>query len=185
MTDKYEFIAAEYVEGKTANAVGAPSLGQMFGWLGVSKSGYYEWRNRPLSATAERQERLRAQIKTIFEDSDETYGYRRVHAELLCQGEEAGDELIRRLMRGLGLVPCQVSKPKSLTVQAKDLAKIPDLVRRDFTADIPYMKPIADITEIKTWEGKVIWRPSSTASTRKSSVTRWRIISEPSSSQTP
>ena len=58
-------------------------------------------------------------------------------------------------MRDLGLVPCQVRKPRSLTTQATDIAKIPNRVRRDFTAAAPYLKLISDITEIKTWQGKV------------------------------
>ena len=47
-------------------------------WLGVSKSGYYEWRSRPESATAKRREELKLVIKKAFDDSDGTYGYRRV-----------------------------------------------------------------------------------------------------------
>ena len=108
-----------------------------------------------LSATAERQEYLKGKIKEIFDDSEETYGYRRVHAELARQGEQATSELVRRLMRDLGLVPCQVRKPRSLTTQATDIGKIPDLVKRDFTAAAPYRKLISDITEIRTWQGKV------------------------------
>ena len=121
----------------------------------MSKSGDHEWKDRPLSATAERQEYLKGKIEEIFDDNDETYGYRRVHAELARQGEQATSELVRRLMRDLGLVPCQVRKPRSLTTQATDIAKIPDLVKRDFTAAAPYLKLISDITEIRTWQGKV------------------------------
>ena len=45
----------------------------------------------------------------MFEASRETYGYRRVHAQLLREGIEAGPELVRALMRELGLEPCQPS----------------------------------------------------------------------------
>ena len=108
-----------------APAADAPALTKMCLWIGVSKSGYYEWKDRPLSATAERREYLKGKIGEIFDDNDETYGYRRVHAELARQGEQATSELVRRLMRDLGLVPCQVRKPRSLTTQAVDIAKIP------------------------------------------------------------
>ena len=155
MSDKYTLIAAEYAANMAAPAADAPTLTKMCLWIGVSKSGYYEWKDRPLSATAERQEYLKGKIEEIFDDNDETYGYRRVHAELARQGEQATSELVRRLMRDLGLVPCQVRKPKSLTTQATDIAKIPDRVRRDFTAAAPYLKLISDITEIRTWQGKV------------------------------
>ena len=155
MSDKYTLIAAEYAANMAAPAADAPALTKMCLWIGVSKSGYYEWKDRPLSATAERQEYLKGKIKEIFDDNDETYGYRRVHAELARQGEQATSELVRRLMRDLGLVPCQVRKPRSLTTQATDIGKIPDLVKRDFTAAAPYRKLISDITEIRTWQGKV------------------------------
>ncbi|WP_030188510.1 IS3 family transposase, partial [Streptomyces sp. NRRL S-813] len=73
--------------------------------LGVSKSGYYDWRKRPTSATVERREKLKLLIKKAFDMSDATYGYRRIHAQLYRWGVEAGPELIRQLMRDMGLRP--------------------------------------------------------------------------------
>ena len=130
MSDKYTLIAAEYAANMAAPAADAPTLTKMCLWIGVSKSGFYDWKDRPLSATAKREEYLKGKIGEIFGDDDETYGYRRVHAELARQGEQATSELVRRLMRDLGLVPCQVRKPRSLTTQATDIAKIPNRVRR-------------------------------------------------------
>ena len=58
-------------------------------------------------ATVQRRQRLAALVQAIFEQSDSTYGYRRVHAALVRQGDGCGPELVRKLMRELGLVPCQ------------------------------------------------------------------------------
>ena len=150
MSEKYEFIDAEY-DTRTSPA---PTIGQMFGWLGVSRSGFYEWRTRPTSATTARRELLKIKIKALFDASDATYGYRRVHAELLRGGEQVGDELVRRLMRELGLVACQPRPYKTTTTTPdKQPAPIPDLVRRDFTADTPGTKLVGDITYIATWQG--------------------------------
>ena len=80
-------------------------------WIGVSKSGDREWKDRPLSATAVRQEYLKGKIEEIFGDNDETCGYRRVHAELARQGEQATSELVRRLMRDLGLSLARSASP--------------------------------------------------------------------------
>lgn len=126
----------------------------MCSWLGVSDSGYYEWRRRPQSATAARRERLKTLITVIFDDSDETYGHRRLHAELLRQGERCSVELVRALMRELGLVPCQPRPWRhSLTEADPAAGVIPDLVARDFTAQAPGEKMVGDITYIPTWEG--------------------------------
>ncbi len=125
-------------------------------WLGVSSSGYYEWRRRPQSATAARREKLKQLIVVIFELSDETYGYRRIHAALLRSGHACSPELVRALVRQLGLVPCQPRPWRhSLTDQDPAAGPIPDLVRRDFTASAPGEKMVGDITYIPTWEGWV------------------------------
>jgi len=152
--DKYEFIDAEYAAAAADKAMTAPTISQMCEWLRVSKSGFYEWRNNPGSATAKRREGLKLAIRKAFDDSDGTYGYRRVHAQLQRWGVSCGDELVRGLMRELGLVPCQVRRRRSLTVQAA-AGPIPDLVGRDFTAEEPGQKMVGDITYIFTWEGWV------------------------------
>jgi hypothetical protein len=86
VTTKYEFIDAQKAEF---------TIVKMCEWAEVSRSGYYEWRDRPTSATATRREHLKILIKEIFELSDQTYGYRRVHAQLVRQGEQVSDELVR------------------------------------------------------------------------------------------
>lgn len=126
---------------------------RMCAWLNISKSGFYEWRSRPASAAAERREDLEILIGDIFEESDGTYGYRRVHAELARRGVPAGPELVRALMRELGLVPCQPRPWRPVTTVAGDAGAIPDLVARDFSAAEPGVKMVGDITYIKTWEG--------------------------------
>jgi transposase InsO family protein len=148
VSDKYEFIDAEYADSATA-----PTITQMCAWLGVSRSGFYEWRDRPLSVTAARRELLKIKIAALFEAFDSTYGYRRLHAELLRGGEQVGDELVRRLMRELGLVACQPRPYKTTTIADAQPAPIPDLVHRDFTAEQPGTKLVGDITYIATWQG--------------------------------
>jgi len=119
----------------------------------VSKSGYYEWRERPVSATAERQDYVSALIQKSFDDSDSTYGHRRVHAELARWGVACGLELVRALMRRLGLVTCQPKPKRRGLTEQNAPGPIPDLVNRDFTADKPGVKMVGDITYIPTGEG--------------------------------
>ena len=73
MTERYELINRQ--EGRYL-------ISSMCRWSGVSKSGYYSWRDRPQSQTAIRREELRVMIKNIIEDSDGTYGYRRIQSLL-------------------------------------------------------------------------------------------------------
>ena len=78
MTEKYEFIDAE-----RATASDLPTIARMCQLLEVSKSGFYEWRSRPLSAAQRRRELLADKIGALFKAFGGTYGYRRVHAELV------------------------------------------------------------------------------------------------------
>lgn len=152
MSDKYAFIAAEYacfqVDGSDA-----PTLAQMLEWLDVSKAGFYEWRDRKPSATAIRREQLKEKIRELFTEYGGTYGYRRIHAELLRRGVQVGDELVRDLMRELDLVTVQPRPYRTTTVRGENEPDVPDLVRRDFTADRPGTKLVGDITYISTWQG--------------------------------
>ena len=152
MSEKYAFIEAENatVAGETACA---PTVTQMCSWLRVSRSGFYEWRARPDSAAAKRRNELKLLIAKAFEDSDGTYGYRRVALQLARWGVQAGLELVRGLMRELGLVPCQPRPWRPSTTQQGQAGPIPDLVARDFGAAAPGEKMVGDITYIPTWQG--------------------------------
>ena len=122
----------------------------------VSRSGFYGWRKAPESATAKRRAELAVYVRKSFEDSNETYGYRRVHADLAAWGVPCGPELVRSVMRELVLEPCQ-PKPWRFSLTEGDGQEhgIPDLVNRDFTADAPGEKMVGDITYISTWQGWV------------------------------
>ncbi|MET8311182.1 IS3 family transposase [Micromonospora sp. NPDC005173] len=152
---KYELIDAQK-HNLDQHEKAVYTVVNMCRWLGVSSSGYYEWRSRPLSATAQRREYLKTLIVSVFADSDETYGHRRVHAELARRGEHCSVEFVRGLIRELGMVPCQPRPWRhSLTDADPAAAAIPDLVQRNFTAETPGTKLVGDITYIPTWQGWV------------------------------
>ena len=155
MSARYEFIDAEKAT-TTAEGRQKYSVVKICHWLEVSTSGYYEWCDRPASATAARREHLQRLIVKIFDEFDQTYGYRRVHAELGRLGEHCTPELVRGLMRQLGLVACQPRPWRhSLTEADATPAAIADLVGRDFAAGEPGTKLVGDITYIPTWQGWV------------------------------
>jgi putative transposase len=105
------------------------------------------------SATARRREELRLLIRRAIDDSDATHGHRRVWAQLARWGVRAGLELVRALMGELGLVACQPRPWRPATTQQGAAGPIPDLVNRDFSAELPGQKMARDITYILTWEG--------------------------------
>ena len=154
MSEKYAFIAAQYAD-PTVAAVDAPTIAQMTGWLSVSKSGYYEWLNRPPSDTQARREDLALRVKALFDEFDGIYGYRRIHAELVRAGEHVGDELVRTLMREMNLVAVQPKPYKRTTIPGELAQPVADLVCRDFSAERPGAKLVGDISYIPTWEGWV------------------------------
>ena len=153
MSDKYAFIDAECAHNQADESADAPTLIQMLAWLGVSKSGFYEWRAREPSAAAIRREHLKEKIEALFKEYDGTYGYRRIHGELLRDGEQVGEELVRDLMRELGLVTIQPRPYRKTTVRGEHEPDVADLVSRNFTATRPGTKLVGDITYIPTWQG--------------------------------
>ena len=119
MSERYEFIDAEYAACAGDSAC-APTVVQMCEWLEVSKSGYLRMEVAAGKRdTAKRRELLKIKIRALFEANNGEYGYRRLHAALVRGGERCRAELVRRLMRELGLVPCQPRPWRhSLTEQA-------------------------------------------------------------------
>jgi putative transposase len=78
-------------------------LATLYRVLGVSPSGYYAWRQRPISARARADVILGAQIPAIHTRSRGTCGVPRVHAELAAGGVHVGRKRVARLMRAAGV----------------------------------------------------------------------------------
>jgi transposase InsO family protein len=146
VTDRYLVIGVE--EGGKADNAGYLGVKRMCKLLEVSRSGYYDWASREISDTAHRREALTVLIKAIFIRSRQTYGYRRVAAELARRGHPAGPELVRHLMQVADLQPKQKRAYKRTTIRDDDAQAAPDLVRRDFTATAPGRRLVGDITYI-------------------------------------
>jgi transposase InsO family protein len=79
----------------------------------------------------------------------------------------AGAELVRALMRELGLVACQPRPWRPSTTVQGQAGPIPDLVNRDFGAEVPGAKMVGDITYIPTWEGWLYLATAIDCATRK------------------
>jgi putative transposase len=122
--------------------------------LEVSESGFYAWRSRPPSARAIRHAWLTDVIRQVHTDSRQTYGSRRVHAELtLGRGISVGFHAVELLMRRAGLQGV-TGRPKYRRGLRPE-ATASDLVQRQFARTGPDQLWVTDITEHPTREGKV------------------------------
>lgn len=124
----------------------------MCGALGVSRSGFHAWLNRSPSARAMSDEALSARVRASFLLSDRTYGARRVWRDMLAEGISCGLHRIERLMReqALRARPRRRQLPKDSGTRS---IIAPNVLERDFRADRPNRKWVADFTYIWTAQG--------------------------------
>jgi putative transposase len=111
--------------------------------LNVSSSGYYAWRKRPVSAREMANQALVEQIKVVHAENREIYGSPRIYQKLKKQGVACSENRVARLMR----------RYKTTTKRNKAHAVAPNVLQRNFAADQPNQKWLADITYIPTLEG--------------------------------
>ena len=122
--------------------------------LGVSRGGFYEWLRRPESSRSRANRSLLVQIRTSFEQSDQTYGSPRVMRDLKAWGFPCGRHRVARLMLAAGLKARRKRRrlPYDLGVRAEH-AIAPNLLDRQFHASAPNQRWVADFTYIWTEEG--------------------------------
>lgn len=121
--------------------------------LDVSKSGYYAWRRRPISARAQQDRHLQERIVNIHRDSKGRYGASRVHAELRAQGQQCGRKRVARLMRSAGLRGRGKRKYRVTTDSDHALPLAENVVQRHFEVSEPNTVWAADISYVWTREG--------------------------------
>lgn len=119
----------------------------------VSVSGYYAWKKRLPSAQQQANQQLTEQIKTVYRDSDQTYGSPRVYHELKAQGIACSQKRIARLMRLSHLYAVTARRFVVTTDSNHALPIAENLLDREFTVATPNARWSADITYIWTSEG--------------------------------
>ena len=118
--------------------------------LGVSRSGYYGSLKRGLSERDNKRELIAAAAKESHERSNEIYGYRKVHDELVRDRRiECSRETVRKVMKELG-IRSRVARRFVLTTDSGHTRPVAEnLLGRDFEAIGPNQKWVADITYIR------------------------------------
>ena len=121
--------------------------------LGVSRAGYYAWRQRGPSARAVADAQLSEQIVVVHQRSRGTYGAPRVQAHLKAQGHAVARKRVARLMRQAGLTGTQRRRRVRTTVADPTARPAPNLVQRHFQAQACNRLWVGDITFVPTDEG--------------------------------
>lgn len=103
---------------------------------------------------------LRSEVRAAFEASGGTYGRRRIHDELAAAGTVAGEHLIARVMAEEGLVARSSSRKRSYSSYRGEISEHPgNRVNRDFSAAVPDVLWLTDVTQFSIPAGKVYLSP--------------------------
>jgi len=123
--------------------------------LGVPRSSFYDWRIRSqtVTATVQRRAGLGGLVKVVFDEFRQTYGCRRIARELNDRGHACSVGMVADLMREQGLIAIQPRRYRVTTIRDDADVYPPDLLGRDFTAELPGTRLVGDITYLRTGEG--------------------------------
>jgi putative transposase len=121
--------------------------------LGVSASGYYAWRDRPVSVRTQENERLVTAIDEIHRTVDPAYGSPRMHSELTAKGFVCGRHRVARLMRKHNVVARTIARFRCLTKAGTREPAAPNILDRQFVVPAPNLVWASDITYIPTAQG--------------------------------
>ena len=124
--------------------------------MGVSPSGFYAWRARPVSDRDWDDAVLTNTIVDIHRASRCSYGSPRVHADLrLDQDLRCSRKRVERLMRQANIRGIYRRKGRGCTRRDPAAESSDDLVRRAFDPTEPDRLWMMDVTEHPTAQGKV------------------------------
>ena len=124
------------------------SLSVLFKLTSVSRAGYYKWKKNHSTLQVNRDEELYRLILDVFNESNETYGVKRIKQALLNKyGWIVNHKCIRRIMHKYHLV-CVLPKPK-FKRRSQPQGNISNVLNREFHATQPLQKLCMDITYIK------------------------------------
>ena len=122
--------------------------------LNISRSGFYDWRDRPASDAQARREKLMEQIQQSYHENRGVYGSPRLVLELKDQGGCCCRKTVAKLMRLQGLRAISARRFKVVTTDSKHgLPVAGNLLNQDFACAEPNTMWVADITYIPTKEG--------------------------------
>jgi len=120
---------------------------------GISRSGYYAWKEREESKRSVENRKLLGEIRRIHHEVDATYGSPRMHQELVESGFPCGVHRVARIMAGNDIAAVHKPTFRVTTDSAHSFPTARNLLGRDFEAAHLNEKWAGDITFIPTQEG--------------------------------
>lgn len=121
--------------------------------LEVSRSGYYDWLDRPESLRAKRHRELTVKIRQAHIESRKTYGSPRIHRDLTDQGDRVGRNTIACLMKRAD-IQSKVHKRFVITTDSRKTKKpAGNILNRIFASEQPNRKWLSDVSFIPTRRG--------------------------------
>ena len=123
--------------------------------LRIHPSGFYTWLKIPLSKRAHEDARQTELIRSAWKDSGKVYGYRKLHDDLLDQGETCCPNRVARLARLAGIKAQIGYKRRPGSYGGKPSIVVDNTLDRQFDVDAPDRIWVTDITYIRTLEGFV------------------------------
>lgn len=123
--------------------------------LGVSRSGYINWKKRLPSQRELRKQAIKERILEIFHDSHQNYGAPKITECLKKEGETIAEKTVGNYMRELG-IKAQYVKPYTVTTIDSDFSEeLENILDEQFNPAEPDAVWCSDITYIWTFAGFV------------------------------
>ncbi|NTG90506.1 IS3 family transposase [Agrobacterium rhizogenes] len=141
---KYAFIALHRLQF---------SVRTMCRLLRVHPSGFYAWLKNPLSRRTSEDKRQTDLLQKAWEESGKVYGYRKLHDDLLDQGEMCCPNRVARLTRLAGIKARIGYKRRPGIYGGRPSVAIGNTLDRQFDVAAPDKVWVTDITYIRTCEG--------------------------------
>jgi putative transposase len=122
--------------------------------LGIHRSGFHAWLKNPVPRQAREDERLVAQIRHFWNESDGAYGSPGIFLDMREVGESRGKNRVANLMRENGI--CAVAQRKRRNGSyARPETSESNILDRQFNPENLDTAWVADITYIRTWGGRL------------------------------
>ena len=119
----------------------------------MAPSTYYAVKSRQPSERVKRDAVMTPVVRALWEENYRVYGARKIWKAAQRAGHDIGRDQVSRLMRSEGIKGVRRTKPVRTTRPNPEVARHPDLVRREFSAKAPNQLWVTDLTYVPTWAG--------------------------------